>query len=117
MRAEVKYFEWPDLESGITSPSDLKSTLLVFAAGPLDGPGAETFRVTVCTPEALAEMIQRDGIVIGRHLLFVASVNTSKVEETVRDRLRRIDGDTWPKLATKIGRIGLWEYEDYTPTG
>jgi hypothetical protein len=115
MRAEVKYFEWPDLERGDIAPPDLQSTLLVFAAGPLDAPGEETFQLTVCTPHALADMVQRDGVVIGRHLMFVASLDTGKVEDTVRDRLRRIDADTWPELAAKIGRIGLWEFEDYTP--
>ena len=47
--------------------------------------------------------------------MFVASVNTGKVEESVRDRLRRIDRAVWPDLAAKIGRIGLSEFEDYTP--
>jgi hypothetical protein len=115
MRAEVKYFEWPDLERGNIPASDLQSTLLVFAAGPLGQPGEETFQVTVCTPEFVAKMVERDGIVIGRHLMFVASVDTARAEDTVRDRLRRIDGDTWSELAAKIGRIGLWEFEDYTP--
>jgi hypothetical protein len=50
-----------------------------------------------------------------RHLMFVSSINTELVEETVRDRLRRIDGDTWTELAMRIGRIGFWEFEDYTP--
>jgi hypothetical protein len=115
MRAEVTYFEWPDLERGATPASDLQSTLLVFAAGPRGGAGEETFHVTVCTPEALTGMVKRDGVVIGRHLMFVSSINTDLVEETVRDRLRRIDGDTWTELAMKIGRIGFWEFEDYTP--
>lgn len=115
MRAEVKYFEWPDLERGGTSASEQKSTLLVFAAGPLNGPGEETFQATVCTPDAITDMIQRDGVVIGRHQLLVDSIDVTRVENTVRDRLRRIDGPTWPDLAAKIGRIGLWEFEDYTP--
>ena len=115
MRAEVRYFEWPDLERGGTSASEQKSTLLPFAAGPLDGPGEETFQVTVCTADALTDMIKRDGVVIGRHLVFVDSMDATRVESTIRDRLRRIEGPTWPELAAKIGRIGLWEFEDYTP--
>ena len=115
MRAEVRYFEWPDIEREDTDTSNVQSTLLVFAAGPIDGPGEETFQATVCTPTALAEMVERDGVVIGRHLILVSSVDKAKVETIVRDRLRRLDADNWPGLAGKIGRIGLWEFEDYTP--
>ncbi len=47
MRAGVRYFEWPDLEhAGAAAQPDLQSTLLVFAAGPTDGPGDETFQAT-----------------------------------------------------------------------
>jgi hypothetical protein len=59
-------------------------------------------------------MVQRDGLVIGRHLMLVASIDPRKVEDTVRDRLRRIDAANWPDLAMKVGHIGLWEFEDYT---
>ena len=114
MHAEVRHFEWPDLDRVDPAESDLQSTLLVFAAGPIDGPGEETFQVTVCTPEALTDLVEREGVVIGRHLMFVASLNTALVEDVIRDRLRRIDGDNWPELTAKIGRIGLWEFEDYT---
>src|SRR6266540_2414702 len=113
MRAEVKYFDWPDLETGKDPAARVQSTLLVFAAGPLHEPGEETFQLTVCTPEALAELVARDGIVIGRHFLFVETLDPQRVEDFVNDRLRRIDGDTWFDLASKIARIGLWEFEDY----
>lgn len=115
MRAEARYFEWPDLERGETSAADLQSTPLVFAAGPVDQRGEETFQVTICTLEGVADLVRRDGVVIGRHLIIVASLDTARVEDVVRDRVRRIDGETWPELAAKIGRIGLWEFEDYTP--
>jgi hypothetical protein len=115
MRAEVKYFEWDDIDSAITPLSE-QITGLVFAAGPLGSVGADNFHVTVCTPEALATMVARDGDVIGRHFVFVASINPRRVEETIRDRLRRLDGDSWTDLAEKIGRIGHWEFADYTDT-
>jgi hypothetical protein len=109
--ARVRYFQWLDLELSPDSPRD--STLLVFAAGPADRPGEETFQATVCTPAALAELVARDGVVPGRHYIFVESLNTEQVENFVHDRLRRISGETWTELAEKIGRIGYWEFEDY----
>jgi len=113
MRAEVRYFEWPDLERGADT-LESASTLLVFAAGPLGGPGEETFQATVCTPAGLSELVERDGVVAGRHFLFVDAIVPGRVEEFVRDRVRRIDGDTWSELAEKIGRLAHWEFEDYT---
>ncbi len=113
MRAEVRYFEWPDLERG-ADPRETTSTLMVFAAGPLGGSGEETFQTTVCTPAGLSALVERDGVVAGRHFLFVDRIVTAQVEDFVRDRLRRMDGETWSELAGKIGRLGYWEFEDYT---
>jgi hypothetical protein len=113
VRAEVKYFEWPDLDRIDSHRSVEGSALLVFAAGPLGSEGAETFQATVCTPGALADLVERDGVLAGRHFNFVESLNTDRVEDFIRDRLRRLDGDTWQHLAEKIGRLGFWEFEDY----
>jgi hypothetical protein len=114
MRAEVSYFEWPELERNGFDTSGVTLTLLVFAARPLGGLGGETFHVTVCTPDGLNDLLARDGVVVGRHHLFVPVVDTELIEDFLGDRLRRLDGDTWQQLAEKIGRIGYWEFEDYT---
>lgn len=108
MRAEIKSFEWEH-------ESDHQPVSLVFHAGPVGGPGDETFHVSVCTPTALTALLARDGIVVGRHLLLVERIDRSRVEAFLADRLRRVDGDSWEVLAEKIGRIGYWEFEDYTP--
>ena len=67
----------------------------------------------MCTPDALAELVARDGIVPGRHFLFVKSINCDRVEAFIHDRLRHISGRTWSDVAEKIGRLGYWEFEDY----
>lgn len=72
MPAEVRYFEWPDLERG-AEPTETTSTPMVFAAGPLGGPGEETFQATVCTPAGLSALIGRDGVVAGRRALAALS--------------------------------------------
>jgi hypothetical protein len=114
MRAEVTSFEWPDLERSDQSPPEVRTTSLVFVARPIGGQGGETFQLMVCTPDGLTDLLPRDGAVIGRHFLFVPVVITDQVEAVIRDRLRRLDGDSWTALAEKIGRIGYWEFEDYT---
>lgn len=74
----------------------------------------ETFQVTICTPEGLAALVARDGMVVGRHFLFVGAIQTDQIEEFIRDRLRHLDGDSWAELAEKIARIAYWGFEDYT---
>jgi hypothetical protein len=115
MRAEVSAFEWPpDLERQGLDRSEVRSTPLVFIARPLGGQGGETFQLTVCTPDGLTDLLARDGALVGRHFLFVPIVSTDHVEAFIRDRLRRLEGDSWTALADKIGRIAYWEFEDYS---
>jgi hypothetical protein len=46
VQAEVKSFEWLDLERDPDSATAEGSTLLTIVAGPAGEPGAETFQVT-----------------------------------------------------------------------
>jgi hypothetical protein len=112
MRAEIRYFEWPDLERATAGPPP-EVTLLIFAAGPLGSAGEETFQAKVCTPRGLVTLLERDGIVFGRHYIFATSIDPKRVEAAVEARLRRLDGDSWSDLAEKIGRIGYWDFEEY----
>jgi hypothetical protein len=52
----------------------------------------------VCTPAALGRLVERDGVVVGRHFVFVDGLNTERVEAVIADRLRRLDGETWADL-------------------
>ena len=52
---------------------------------------------------------------VGRHWLFVAVFSPRVVEEFLRRRIEQIEGPTWSKVAQKVGRLGLWEFEDYRP--
>lgn len=111
MRAAIRRFEWDDLASADPAVEPVN---LVIAAGPAGGPGEERFQISVCTIDALALLVARQGIVIGRHYLFVEVINTKRIEAFLHDRLRRIDGRNWHEVAEKIARIGYWEFEDYT---
>jgi hypothetical protein len=117
MRAEVTNFEWPDLDRESLATGAVTSTLLVFAAGSVGVSSGETFQVTVCTPEGLAALVARDGVVIGRHFHFVASIQTDQIEEFILDRLRRLGGENWSELAEKTARVGYWEFEEYVEYG
>ena len=109
MRADVRSFGWDDLLLDLGTDRPVNLDMIV---GPLGTPGDEVFQITVCTVEALKALLDRDGIVLGRHLLLVAGINPPTIEAFLEDRVRRLDGNTWPELAAKIGRIGYWEFED-----
>lgn len=111
MRAMIKAFEWGEV--GDQEGTD-EVIGLVLHVGPIDGPGEELFTVDVCTTDALTKLLGRDGMVIGRHFLFVSGINTGSIEAFLNERMRRLDGDNWRDLAEKIARIGAWEFEDYT---
>ena len=112
MRAIIQAFEWDAV--GDNRGTDEVVGELVLHVGPINGPGDELFTVHVCTIDALAKLLHRDGMVIGRHYLFVPGINTERIEAFLNDRMRRLDGDNWRDLAQKIARIGSWEFEDYT---
>ena len=111
MRAKIRFFEWDGLRPDRRSDEPVNLTMII---GPLDGPGDEVFQVTICTLEAISSLVARDGMLLGRYLLIVDGMNTARVEAFFEDRLRRLDGDTWPQLAEKIARIARWEFEDNT---
>jgi hypothetical protein len=106
MRAVVRSVRFPDLERGARfDPGNARELVEVYA-GPSDGPGEESFCLTVCTPAALAEVLTDQPVLVGRHWLFVALPASGC-------RARR--GPAWSEVAAKIGRLGLWEFEDYRP--
>jgi hypothetical protein len=111
VRAMIKALEWDEVEDNNSADEVIR---LVLHVGPVDGPGDELFTVDVCTIDALTKLLDRDGLVIGRHFLFVSAINTGRIEAFLHDRIRRLDGDNWRDLAEKIARIDYWEFEDYT---
>ena len=56
----------PDPRGLPADPAEF-AVLATMYVGPHDGPGKETFFLTVCTPEWLASRCQTEGFVDGRH--------------------------------------------------
>jgi hypothetical protein len=82
-------------------------------AGPSDGPGEESFDVTVCSVGWLKERVLRDGVLDGRHHLIVESFDWQVLREHVERYVQRCEGETWREVAEKLARFGYWEFEDY----
>jgi len=88
---------------------------LQILAGPDDGPGEESFDLTVCSLAWLTERVRRDGVYDGRHHLIVEWYDWPKIRALVERRVQQCDGATWRDVAEKLARFGYWEFEDYQP--
>lgn len=75
--------------------------------------GEESFDVTVCSPEWLAERCREQGFVVGRHHLVVDEFNVGAVLDTLSKLVQNCHGETWQEVAEQVSRIGYWEFEDY----
>jgi hypothetical protein len=76
--------------------------------------GAESFDVTVCTPQWLAEHCPTDAILVGRHHLLVMEYDFARIQSYLRQPIETCVGETWEEVALQVGRLGKWEFEDYT---
>jgi hypothetical protein len=83
--------------------------------GPSDGPGEESFDLTVCSPEWLAEQCRTLGIVDGLHHVVVdmASFDQRVLRAWLEARVSAVEADGWSTLAERLGRLGSWEFEGY----
>jgi hypothetical protein len=91
------------------------SVSVQFLLGPDDGPGEESFQVSVCTPRWLSREIAAKGPLDGRHHLIVEPFDLGAAVDYLRGLFESLEGETWDELGEKCSRIGLWEFEDYRP--
>jgi hypothetical protein len=83
--------------------------------GPADGPGEESFDVTVCSPSWLARELESEGIRSGRHMIFMAEFDYASLLRFVERAVHSVEAPDWSGLGEKLSRLGYWEFEDYTP--
>jgi hypothetical protein len=120
MRAKLKALYVDAIEDFDTySPEDAIafSFLLRAMIGPEGQEGEESFDMEVCTPEWLRKNYSETDTLFGRHLLIVFDFDRKIIRKKIEDYCSHcvIANDDWPALAEKLGRIGFWEFEDYTP--
>lgn len=117
MKAEIRSFDSPDVEHLSTWNPETAgwSILLRLMIGPIGGRGEESFDVTVCDVERISQQVRTDGVVDGRHTLVVENFDWQNLSSFLHRRVGSLGADTWPELATKLSRLGFWEFEDYRP--
>lgn len=116
VRAELKSLSFdPDLATLSSDPAGF-SFLARMIVGPADGPGEESFDITVCSPEWLAQACRRvGGIYTPRHHLVVTfeDFDQRAVKAWLAARVQEIEADTWGRIGDQLSRISHWEFEDY----
>jgi hypothetical protein len=117
VRAAFRAIESPDVDLRTYRPADPEddAVFVTVYAGPADGPGEESFDLTVCTPQWLSRKVHESGPMLGRHLVIVERLDMSKVALFLKRQIESQEAPDWPTLGQRLGRIGFWEFEDYRP--
>lgn len=103
----------PELESW-TPPNPQRFGFLVqMSIGAYEGDGEDLFDVVVCSPAWLADRMTDHELQSGRHHLFTKTYDWPRIEAYLRTRIESEDAETWEELASRLGRLGMWEFEDY----
>jgi hypothetical protein len=79
------------------------------------GPGEESFDLTVCSPEWLAERCRNGEPINGLHHVIVdwESFDKRVLRRWLQDRVDAVGAATWQGIADRLGRIGWWEFGGY----
>lgn len=116
MRPHLKRTHSPDVDDLISfrpSRPGHFGVLVQLMVGP-PGEGEESFDVMVCSPSWLTDRLAANPVLDLRHHLLMADWNWDQFRKFVEDYLSSIDEPGWPEVAAIVGRLGRWEFEDYT---
>ncbi len=116
IRAELKSILCPgeaNLDFSAYRPDDPESfscTLQLLVGGP-DDAGAESFQLTLCTPQWLIDHYAEEDIIVGKSLLIVFDFNYPRIVQWLNRYIERCTGETWAEVARRVSYIGNWEFE------
>lgn len=116
MKAAIRDFYSPDVDDLVSwRPADPTrfGFLLQVMVGPSDGEGEESFDFVVCSPEWLRGNSGEDRLVVGRHHILLFEYDYDLLKKAIERIVDDAGGSDWTEIATKIGRYGKWEFEDY----
>ena len=102
-----------------TLPDDAASFMFgaQLLVGPADGPGEESFDLTVCSPEWLAEQCRSGEPVNGLHHVIVDwdSYDERVLRRWLEARVHAVEADSWDGIADQLRFLGGWEFDGYRP--
>ena len=117
MRAVLRKLHSPDApDLRLFHPADPTcfSVFIQAMIGPDDQEAAESFDIVVCTPRWFIENCNIHDVILGRHHLIVFEFDFQELWNAIHSYCDSISGASWPEIAAKIGRLGKWEFEDYS---
>jgi hypothetical protein len=100
-----------------TLPAEAKS--FVFGAqllvGPADGPGEESFELTICSPEWLRQQCKSGEPVSGLHCVIVGwdTYDERALRQWLEARVQVVEAETWDAIAGQLRFLGKWEFDAY----
>jgi hypothetical protein len=118
MKAELKRLHSPDvddLENFVPMIADDFGFLLQIIVGPAGDPGEESFDLVVCTPDWLKRRYKSSDIVVGHERILVFEYNYERLRAFIARYCEKCVAGTWLEIASKLSRIGRWEFEGYQP--
>ena len=84
--------------------------------GPADGPGEESFELTVCSPEWLAVRCRSGEPVNGLHHVVGWDTYDERIlRDWLEARVHVVEAATWDGIASQLRLLGGWEFESYHP--
>jgi hypothetical protein len=85
--------------------------------GPADGPGEESFELTVCSPEWLAVRCGSGELVNGLHHVIVGwdTYDERILRDWLEAHVHAVEAATWDGIASQLCLLGGWEFESYRP--
>ena len=116
IKLEVKWLHSPDLldpEENIPENPEQFRILVQAMIGVEDEEGEDSFDFLVCTPSWLANALQKESYIWGRHYLFVPKYDYELILNTIKQLCDTIEASDWETAAQKLARYGHWEFEDY----
>lgn len=118
MKAEIKYYhsaDVNDLDTYLPIEKDNFGISIEINVGPLNEEGDEIFGFVWCTPKWLIQKHKTDDVIWGRHYVIVFEYDFQNLRRKLEEYIGSLEEENWDALALKIGRIGMWEFEDYQP--
>jgi hypothetical protein len=114
MRASLRRLHSPDVDLSSFWPDDPCNFgfLLQAFIGPENELGDESFSFVVCTPRWL-EVKLEGRIMFGSHHLIVPGYDLHAIESYLKRHCDRCIGASWQEIASKLAKVGQWEFEDY----
>lgn len=117
MKARIRKYhspDVPDLQKYRPTEPNCFAFLLQVMISPEDSAGEESFDLLVCTPRYLESKLDHEGMpMFGRHLLIVRNYDFAAIQKLIENYCNALEERDWNGLATKLSRIGHWEFEDY----